>query len=169
MTANKRITLLALFIAMAVALHWMETFIPRPAPFLRFGFANIFTLTAIYLFGGAWGMVVVISRVVLGSLFAGSLFTPAFFFSLSGGIAAGTVMWVMPKQLFSPIGVSVSGAMAHMAAQLVLAALLIGQFVIIRAVPLFLVASIITGVINGFSVRVMLGVAAKSDLEVSLR
>ena len=67
MDRNIRIATLALFIAMAVALHWIESFIPRPAPFLRFGLANILTLCTLYTFGGLWALFVVISRVVIGS------------------------------------------------------------------------------------------------------
>ncbi|MGC9324216.1 MAG: Gx transporter family protein [Desulfomonilia bacterium] len=161
MNTHNRLTTLALFIAMAVALHWLESFIPRPAPFLRFGFANIFTLCAIYLFGGPWGLVVVICRVCIGSAFSGSIFTPVFFFSLAGGTCAGIMMWAMPKTLFSPIGVSVSGAAAHMTAQLVLAGIIIRQVSLIHVLPVFLIVSIVTGIINGYCVRAILAVAVR--------
>ncbi|HHO75946.1 MAG TPA: Gx transporter family protein, partial [Deltaproteobacteria bacterium] len=137
MHRNSRITTIALFIAIAVALHWIESFIPRPAPFLRFGLANIITLTALYAFGGLWALFVVISRVIIGSALTGSIFTPTFFFSLSGGIAAGIIMWHMPKKAFSAIGVSVGGAVGHMACQLFLAGIMIRQLSLIHVLPFF--------------------------------
>ncbi|HNR50005.1 MAG: Heptaprenyl diphosphate synthase component I [Deltaproteobacteria bacterium ADurb.BinA179] len=158
MDRNIRIATLALFIAMAVALHWIESFIPRPAPFLRFGLANILTLCTLYTFGGLWALFVVISRVVIGSALAGSIFSPVFAFSLSGGVAAAVVMWAMPKTLFSPIGVSVGGAAAHMSAQLALAVLLVAHMSLTHILPIFLLVSVITGVVNGYCVVIVLDV-----------
>jgi len=158
-TKNTRITTLALLIAMAVALHWAESFIPRPAPFLRIGLANIFTMCALYLFGGLWGILVASSRVIIGSLLTGSLFTPSFFFSFGGGIAAGITMWIMPKKIFSMTGVSVAGALSHMSVQIILAMLLIRHRALIHIVPLFLVVSVITGIVNGYCASIILKVA----------
>ena len=158
MHKNSRITKIALLIAMAVALHWVESFIPRPAPFLRFGLANIITLTTLYTFGGPWALFVVISRVIIGSALAGGIFTPTFFFSLSGGIAAGIIMWQMPKWTFSAIGVSIGGAVGHMACQLLLAATMIQHFSIMHILPFFLLISVITGMINGYCAQILLDI-----------
>lgn len=158
MDKNLRITTLALFIAMAVALHWVESFIPRPAPFLRFGLANILTLCTLYYFGGMWALFVVISRVFIGSALSGSIFSPAFVLSLCGGITAGLTMWAMPKRLFSPIGISVGGAVGHMVAQTALAAFLIANLSLMHILPLFLLVSVLTGVINGYCVKMVTGV-----------
>ncbi|MBN2297513.1 MAG: Gx transporter family protein [Deltaproteobacteria bacterium] len=158
MDKNSRITKIALFIAMAVALHWIESFIPRPAPFLRFGLANIITLTTLYTFGGVWALFVVTSRVIIASALAGGIFAPTFFFSLSGGIVAGIIMWQMPKGTFSPIGVSVAGAVGHMACQLLLAGIMIKHFSLIHVLPFFILVSIITGMINGYCAQVLLDV-----------
>lgn len=152
-----RITTLALFIAMAVALHWMEAFIPRPAPFLRFGLANILTLCTLYTFGGLWAIFVVVSRVFIGSMLTGSIFSPAFALSLCGGISAGLIMWTMPKRLFSPIGISVGGAAAHMVTQIALASFFIAHTSLMHFLPLFLLVSVLTGMINGYCVKMIIG------------
>ena len=158
MNDNSRITKIALFIAIAVALHWTESFIPRPAPFLRFGLANIITLTTLYTFGGPWALFVVVCRVIIGSALSGGIFTPTFFFSLSGGITAGLIMWWMPKSMFSLIGVSVAGALGHMAAQVLLASFIIQHLALIHIIPLFILVSIITGMINGYCTNIILDV-----------
>ncbi|HQJ10116.1 MAG TPA: Gx transporter family protein, partial [Deltaproteobacteria bacterium] len=118
MEKNARITTIALFVAMAVALHWAESFIPRPAPFLRFGLANTMTLCTLYAFGGLWSIFVAVSRVFIASALTGTVFSPAFAFSLCGGLAASLSMWAMPKSRFSPVGISVGGAASHMLVQL---------------------------------------------------
>lgn len=163
MEKNLRITKIALFIAMAVALHWTESFIPRPAPFLRFGLANIITICTLYTFGGPWALFVVISRVVIASALTGSIFTPTFFFSLGGGITAGLIMWWMPKGMFSILGVSVGGAIGHMTAQIVLASLIIKHLSLIHILPLFLLVSLVTGMINGYCAQLILNVMQRQQ------
>jgi heptaprenyl diphosphate synthase len=158
MNRNSRIATLALFIAMAVVLHWAESLIPRPAPFLRFGLANIITLCTLYTFGGFWALVVVITRVAIGSLLSGGIFSPGFALSLGGGITAALVMWAMPRPLFSSIGISVGGAAGHMTAQLALASVLIAHASLIGLLPLFLLVSLLTGMLNGYIVRMIIKV-----------
>ena len=167
MEKNTRIATLALFVAMAVALYWMESFIPRPAPFLRFGLANILTLCALYAFGGLWALFVVISRVIIGSAVSGSIFSPLFAFSLSGGLAAALTMWAMPKSMFSPIGVSVGGAAAHMSAQLAVAVFLVAHMSLTHILPIFLLVSVVTGVINGYCSMIIMNVMNKRQSRFS--
>lgn len=150
---------MALFIAMAVVLHWLEGFLPRPLPFMRWGFANIFTLCALYLFGGAAGLCVAVCRVMLAGLLTGSIFTPSFAFALAGGLTAGLSMWAMPQKHFSAVGISVTGAVAHMLAQLAVAALLIRHQALLGFVPGFMLVAVASGVLNGFATLVVLDVA----------
>lgn len=158
MDKNSRIATIALFIALAVALHWVESLVPRPAPFLRFGLANIITLCTLYAFGGPWALFVVISRVVVASALSGGIFSPMFALSLGGGITAALVMWAMPKSLFSPIGVSVAGAASHMSAQLLIAVFLVAHLSLTYLLPVFLLVSVITGVINGYCCVIVMNV-----------
>ncbi|MCD6569079.1 MAG: Gx transporter family protein [Deltaproteobacteria bacterium] len=159
---NSRIAIIAVFIAMAVILHWIEAFIPRPAPFLRLGLANIFTLCALYMFGGLWGLVIVLTRVFVGSLFSGSMFTPSFLLSLSGGIVAALVMWGLPKTLFSPIGVSVGGATSHITTQVIIASTIIVRHVtLVHLIPVLLVVSVATGILNGYCTEIILKILKK--------
>jgi len=151
---------------MAVILHWFEAFIPRPAPFLRLGLANIFTLCALYMFGGMWGLVVVISRVFIGSLLSGSIFTPTFLLSLIGGTVAALVMWGLPKTLFSPIGVSVGGATGHIATQVIIATTIIIRHVaLIHLMPVLLIVSVATGIVNGYCAEIIIDVFRKRELK----
>jgi heptaprenyl diphosphate synthase len=157
-TGNSRIATLALFIAMAVALHWIESFIPRPAPFLRLGLANVITLCTLYTFGGPWALAVVVCRVAIGSLLTGGIFSPGFALSLCGGVTAALVMWAMPRSLFSALGISVGGAAAHMVAQLALASVLIAHASLMNLLPLFLLVSLVTGMLNGYLVKMIIKV-----------
>ncbi|HKJ04206.1 MAG TPA: Gx transporter family protein, partial [Geopsychrobacteraceae bacterium] len=62
---------LALFIALAVALHAVEYLLPSPLPWFRFGMANILTLTALFLYGPRAAWVLTLCRILVGSLLLG--------------------------------------------------------------------------------------------------
>jgi heptaprenyl diphosphate synthase len=101
---------------------------------------------------------VVMARVVIGSLLSGGIFSPGFALSLCGGISAALVMWAMPASLFSSIGISVGGAAAHMTAQLAIASVLIAHASLLGLLPLFLLVSLLTGMLNGYLVRMIIKV-----------
>ncbi len=102
----------------------------------------------------------VISRVIVASLVSGSILTPSFILSMSGGTAAGIVMWLMPKRWFSLVGVSVAGATAHMSTQIMVASYLIVKHAsLLNLIPLFILISILTGILNGYLAGIVLSVS----------
>jgi len=145
---------IALLSAYAVGLHSIEALIPTPVPWLRLGLANIITLTTLYLYGLKAGMIVTLTRVFIRSLLAGTFLGPAFVMSLGGGLASTLVMWglmVVFGRLFSPVSISIFGALTHNIVQLFLAYLLFVRQIeaILIISPLILGAGLITGICNG--------------------
>jgi heptaprenyl diphosphate synthase len=145
---------IALLAAYAIGLHSIEALVPTPIPWLRFGFANIITLTTIILYGLKAGMTVTIIRVFIGSLFTGTFLGPGFVLSLGGGIASTLTMWAARDflgRLFSPLGLSIIGALAHNLAQLYLANLFFIQRIeaILFITPIIVLLGTITGALNG--------------------
>lgn len=153
LAAARRRVFLALFAALAVAVHTLEALLPAPAPWFRLGFANILTLTALFLYGsrGAWS--VTLARIGLGSLLLGNLFAPGFFLSLAGGTLATALMTAARRlggRAIGPVGVSVVGAAGHALGQMLIAwLLLVRHDGIWRIFPFFLLASLVTGIANG--------------------
>ena len=145
---------IALLSAYAIALHGFERFLPTPIPWLRLGLANIITLVALCLYGIRVAMMVTLIRVTLSSLFTGTFLGPSFMLSLGGGItstlAMGSVMYLAPR-LFSPIGLSLIGALFHNITQLLLAYVLFIQRIgaIILISPFIVLLGVITGTVNG--------------------
>jgi len=144
---------LSLFTALALAIHTVEALLPSPAPWFRLGFANILTVAALFLYGGSAAWSVTMLRIGIGSLFLGTLFSPGFFLSLSGGIFAVGLMSGAKRvfgRLLGPVGVSALGAAGHAFGQILLARLLIvrhdGLWYLL---PWFIAASLVTGVVNG--------------------
>lgn len=146
-------THLALLVALASAIHTVEAAVPTPFPWLKFGFANILTITAISLYGFRAGMTVAFLRIIVGSLIIGSFLTPSFFIGLSGGIASAVVMGVSYRLfggIFSLVGICVLGAYASNLAQVATVYFLfIRHTEIFMLLPVFLGFGLVTGIING--------------------
>ncbi|MFO7983489.1 MAG: Gx transporter family protein [Desulfuromonadales bacterium] len=149
----RRRIFLALFTALAIALHSVEYLLPSPIPWFRFGFANILTVCALCLFGGRAAWWVTLGRILVGSFFLGRFFSPGFFLALAGGIAATALMTALRQVCgtrVGPIGLSVVGAAGHAIGQLTIAWLLLvrheGMWLLL---PFLLLSALVTGLING--------------------
>ncbi len=152
---------IALLSAYAVGLHSIEALIPTPVPWLRLGLANIITLTTLYLYGLKAGMTVTLTRVFIRSLLAGTFLGPAFVMSLGGGVASTIVMWALREifgRLFSPVSLSILGALTHNITQLFLAYLLFVRRIeaIVLISPVILSFGLITGIFNGIVTKLII-------------
>jgi heptaprenyl diphosphate synthase len=86
------------------------------------------------------------------SVISGSLFSYVALFSLAGTLVAAAVMWTAKKaggKLISALGVSVLGAVASNAVQIVIARVLIFGEAARLIAPVFLLMGLITGAILG--------------------
>jgi heptaprenyl diphosphate synthase len=156
----RRRIFLALFVALAVALRTFEYLLPSPAPWFRPGFANIFTLAALFLYGGRAAWTVTLARVVIAALVVGSLFSPGFFLSLAGGVCAVTLMTgahALAGRHLGPVGISVLGALGHVSGQLVVAWLLLVRSAgLWHLYPVFVLFALGAGVVNGIAADLLL-------------
>ncbi len=152
---------IAILAAYAIGLHGLERMIPAPVPWLRFGFANIITLTALILYGLRVAMTITLIRILIVSLLTGSFLGPGFVLSLGGGVASTLIMggaYSLFSGIFSPVGIGLIGAMAHNLTQLSLAYLLFIRRIeaILFVAPLILFLGIITGLFNGMASGLLL-------------
>jgi heptaprenyl diphosphate synthase len=162
---NVRVAILSAF---AVSLHCIEALIPAPLPWLRFGFSNIVTLTALDLYGFKTGMMITIIRTTIGSLLRGTLLGPAFVLSFSGGVVSTFAMWgaqLLGKSIFSAFGISMIGSISHTVAQLFMAYLIfvknIEALSIISSLMLFI--GTLTGALNGLVVSFVIKKVKEHD------
>jgi len=153
----QKLARLALLLALATVIHTAEGLLPITVLWFRFGFANIIGLATLYLFGFKAALFITIGRIFLGSLASGLFGSPAFALSLAGGTCAILVMGLVYRLcgcIFSEIGVSIAGAVAHNLAQLMVAYLLLvrneGIFLLL---PLMLLTAVGTGFLNGLAAR----------------
>ena len=150
---NHRITTLALIVALGIVLHRFETLIPLPSPWIKLGLANVMTLVTLVFMGFRDALTVTLLRIILGSIFWGTFLSPAFFLSLSGGVAATFAMaavYYYRKSPFSLIGVSVCAAYAHTLASILCVYFFwIQQEFFFKLLPIFFTFALITGILNG--------------------
>ena len=119
-----RLTRCAVLTALALALSVAEGLVPLtiliPLPGLRLGLANLVTVYALCRLSGREALLILLARCLLGSLLGGNLMALAF--SLTGGLLAlGVMALLLRLPALSLFGVSVAGAAAHNAGQILAA------------------------------------------------
>lgn len=154
MSKTKRIALCGMLTALALALSLVERMIPLellvPIPGIKLGLANVVTMFALLFLTPKEAYAILFCRVVLASLFAGSV--TQLLFSLFGGMLALTTTWLLLHKhgsWFSFYGISAASAAMHNFGQIVAAMLVMQTVDVIAYLPLLLVSSIPMGVLTG--------------------
>lgn len=164
--------LCAVLIALALALSYLERFIPLqlviPLPGIKLGLANIVTLIALYLLGTKCAFAILIPRCILGAVFGGGI--TGLLFSLTGGILAMAVMALSRRvKCFSVYAVSILGAAAHNIGQILAAMAVLGSVYVASYLPYLLLVAIVTGFATGTASSGVLGILEKTNFISSWR
>ena len=143
---------LALLGAFCMFLSTIEFMIPKPAPFLRIGIANMPLMLALDILSFPAFLMLVGLKVVGQALITGTLFSPIFLFSLAGTALAALSMYALRRllgQRVSFIGVGTLGAMMSNITQMTLAWLFIFGNSARFIAPYFFAAGLLTGISLG--------------------
>ena len=158
MLKTKKLALMALLTAMALGIFMLEAQLPAPVPIpgVKLGLANIITLTAMCLLGRREAGVVLLLRVVMGAIFAGSFST--IIFSAAGGFLAYLVMCVLtaiiPEERLWVT--SAIAAVAHNLGQLLAYALVAHTWRLLYYLLILAVSGVVTGVFTGIAAMYLL-------------
>ncbi len=153
----KRICILSMLLAMAIVLNMVETLIPIFIPGVKLGLANIIILIMLYEFKPTEALIVNLLRIIIVGLIRSTLLSPTFLMSLTGGILSYLLMLLFSRgKIFSPIGVSVLGAVGHTVGQIVIAIILLDTTAVVYYLPLIALLSVLTGVFSGILARAYL-------------
>ncbi|MEY2632773.1 MAG: hypothetical protein RIR00_1427 [Pseudomonadota bacterium] len=154
---DRRVARLA---AAAVGLSLLDAAIPTPLPGVKPGLANIVTLLVLARYGWATAAWVTALRVLAGNVLLGQFLAPGFFLSLTGAVLSLLVLALarrLPARWFGPVSWSLLAAFAHIGGQLLLARLwLIPHDGVFLLAPLFALAALVFGTINGLIVARLL-------------
>ncbi len=139
-------------LGLAVICGYVEFLIPFNfgIPGIKLGLANIVAIYLLYKNGFWQALAVNSARVLLcGILFGNAM---SIFYSLSGATLALVVMLLIKKApVFSTVGVSVAGAVAHNVGQLLAATVVIGFTALIYYLPFLILAAVVTGFLIGLA------------------
>ncbi len=146
--------------ALAIGLHLIEAVVPSPLPGVKPGIANIVTLYILYRFDFATAAWVSFLRVFASSLLFGNFLSPTFVLSLSGAMMSLVALYFvqhLPRRYFGPVSLSILAAFAHMLAQLLLVRFwLIPHAGVAYLMPIFMLAALFFGLINGVVTNILL-------------
>lgn len=139
-------------------LSFIESLIPPLAmvPGVKIGLANIVTVFLLYTLGIRAAGAVSLIRVLLSALLFGNV--QSLIFALSGALLSFVVMIVAKHLLpFGTVGVSVLGAIAHNAGQII-AAVIVMQTL---GVAYYFIPLVISGTLGGVLVGIVAAVITK--------
>lgn len=154
MKGLKKLIFLSLLVSLGLALSVIESMMPIPfvAPGAKLGLSNIVILITMVLFGFKESLIVGILKSFVFILVTGSV--SSLFYSLSGSILSLFTMYLVFtkfSKVFSLIGVSIFGAIAHNFAQILVASLMMKNFRIFSYYPILMLTSLFTGYFVGLA------------------
>ena len=149
-----KIIFLSLLVSIGLALSVLESAIPLPitVPGAKLGLSNMVILVTLVIFGFKEALVVGMLKSIVLVLVTGSV--SSFFYSFSGAILSCFAMFIVYKyfmNIFSLIGVSIFGAVAHNIAQVSVASIMMNNSRIYSYLPILLIMSLFTGYFVGLS------------------
>ena len=166
MGKTRKLVFMALLTAIALTIFVIENQIPAPVPIpgVKLGLSNIITLVAMVLLGRKEAGAILLVRILMGAMFAGSPST--LLFSAAGGTLAYLVMCVTvglfhEKQLWI---VSALAAIAHNAGQLLTCALVVKTPGVMVYAPILAASGVITGVVTGLAAMYLLRALRKTGI-----
>ena len=147
---TKKLALSAILAALAMILSYVEAMVPMPVPIpgIKLGLANLVILLAIYRLGFKYALAINCIRIFV----TGLLFTGVFgiLYSLAGGLLSLLVMYLLYRTgIFSMVGVSMAGGVAHNLGQLLTACLIMSNIRLMSYFAVLLFAGIGSGILMG--------------------
>ena len=146
----RTIAICGVMTSLAIVFGYIEHLIPLPIGIygIKLGLANLVILILLYTLGTRFAFGVNMIRIILCSLLFGT-FT-SFWYSLVGGLLSFAIMLIIKHTgKFSPMGVSICGALMHNVGQIAVAIILMGEIRIAFYLPILTIVGAITGTVIG--------------------
>lgn len=147
---SRRLALSAMLAALALIFSYVEALIPLPVPVpgIKLGIANLVIVIAIYKLGFRYAFTINCIRIII----AGLLFSGVFgmLYSFAGGVLSIVIMYLLYRTgLFSMVGVSMAGGVAHNLGQLLTASLIVSNIRMMSYFSILLFSGLISGILIG--------------------
>ncbi|QHI72395.1 Gx transporter family protein [Aminipila terrae] len=148
---TKRIAVSAVLASLGLIFSYIEAIIPFSigVPGVKLGIANLVVVIALYALGGSYAFSINVIRILIAGLLFNGIFGALY--SLGGACVSLLTMIILKKtNIFSIVGVSMAGGVAHNVGQMLIAAAIISNIKIFIYFPVLLFSGMITGIIIGF-------------------
>lgn len=153
----KKMTMMALLIALAMILSYIEGLIPPfvAIPGIKVGLANVAVVFALYKLGWKEAVGISLVRVLCMALLFGS--GASFLYSVAGAVLSLTGMILLKRfGRFSQIAVSVTGGILHNIGQILMASILLATNVLQYYLPFLLLGGIVAGIAVGVLATILI-------------
>ena len=148
--AARRVALCGLFLALALIVSLIESYIPPiiPAlPYAKIGLGNVVLLACFLLLGVGEGYAVLVLRCLLNAVFSANM--ASLIWSFPSALVAYTIMVLLAKtKFFSICGLSVVGGIVHNTIQICVASAVVARGVF-AYLPYMMLAGAIAGFVTG--------------------
>ena len=155
---TKRLTELSFLTGLSLIIFVVELRFPDiiPVPGVKLGLANIITVYVVYKYRAVETVILVLSRVLLGALFASSI--SALIYSLSGAICclAGMILLRRIIPLRWMWLCSIIGAILHNTGQIIAAAAVMRSFAVLAYYPILIISGCIAGAFTGICTQLVI-------------
>lgn len=152
---TRKLTVLALFATLALAIYFAESLLPPivPIPGVKLGLANIMTLLVLHLYTARDAAAVLSARILLSALLFGQAMS--LFYSLCGGLLCLAAMALSCRLLHRrfPELTSILGGVFHNVGQLLAAWLITAVPGVLVYLPYLLISGAVTGLFTGLCAR----------------
>lgn len=136
--------------AVGILLQLIESFVPivMIVPGFKIGLANLASLFALMIYDKKSMWIVGMGRIFLSAILQGTLFSVAFWLSLSGGLLSLLAMSIgADVKVFSIYGISILGAAFHSVGQVIAVTWIYQQYFMQLFLPILLALSIVSGLV----------------------
>ncbi len=146
----KKTATYGLLLALGMILSYVEILLPLDfiAYGVKLGLANLISVFLLYRKDFKTAILINLLRILLVALLFGNVMSLVY--SLCGGLLSLLVMVLLKAtKIFSPVGVSVAGGVAHNIGQLLVASIILGSNAVFYYTPVLLIAGVVCGFLIG--------------------
>lgn len=146
----------AMFACLALIFSYVEAMIPWSVgiPGVKLGIANLVVIIALYEMGPKYALTINGIRILVAGLLFNGVFGAVY--SLAGGILSFLIMWGLKKtNLFSMVGVSMAGGVAHNMGQLLIASAIVSNLKMFLYFPVLMFSGLASGIMIGIVAHVI--------------
>ena len=147
---TKLLAIGAMFACLALIFSYVEAMIPFSVgiPGVKLGIANLVVIIALYEMGPRYALTINAIRIIISGLLFSGVFGALY--SLAGGLLSFFVMWALKKtNLFSMVGVSMAGGVAHNMGQLLVASAIVSNLKMFLYFPVLMFSGLASGIMIG--------------------